>query len=86
MICLAIELKQILIYQMCMRPGVGVTPTTIYAYHKHRYMPYLYGRRGGGGHSNAILACMFLKNEIFLVRGEESRGPRFDVIFVENLI
>ena len=68
--------------------GGGVTPTTIYTYHEHRYVPYLFmmSPGGGGGHSNTILACMFVKNEIFLVRGEESRGPRLDVIFVENLI
>ena len=58
--------------------GGGVTPTTIYTYYEE-------AGRGGGDHSNAILQCMFVKNEIFLVRGEESRGPRLDVIFVENL-
>ena len=36
MIYLAIKLKQIFIYQICMRPGGGgVTPTTIYTYYKH---------------------------------------------------
>ena len=66
-------------YQMCMRPGGGggggVTPTTIYTYYEE----------AGRGSLKRDFECMFVKNEIFLVRGEESRGPRLDVIFVENL-
>ena len=32
---------------------------------------------GGGGHSNAILSCMFVKNEIFFSKKRGVPGPSF---------
>ena len=65
--------------------GGGHSNNNIYLSQTSLYTIFVW-LEGGGGSLKSDLACMFLKNEIFLVGGEESRGPRFDVIFVENLI
>ena len=52
-----------------MRPEVGVSPTTIYIYYKHRYIPYLHEEAGegggGGGHSDAIWHACLLRTRYF---------------------